>query len=249
MGLLDTNSSPGTLKQDTACLIDKLRAASPRVHCLTNSVAQTFTANVLLALGAEPSMTLAPEEMAIFVDSADATLINLGTLDHDRRLGAIIAAETAKGAGKPFVLDPVFAHRSPSRKSLAEKILRMGPTAIRGNAAELRELTVRDKHTIEAQTGSEDHVRFQHRRISVHNGHPFMAMTTAMGCALGGVMAASLAVEESPFEAIVGALLIFGVTGELAAKEAKGPGSFVPAFIDTLASLRPNDIETYGRLS
>lgn len=247
--MLDTNSSLNDLKQDAAGLIDKLRAASPRVHCLTNSVAQTFTANVLLALGAEPSMTIAPEEMASFVDGADATLINLGTLDRDRRMGAIVAAETAKGAGKPFVLDPVFAHRSPSRKSLAEKILTLEPTVIRGNAEELRELAVLQSHTIEAQTGSDDVVRFRHKTVSVHNGHPYMAMTTAMGCALGGVMAAAMAVEERPFDAVVGALLIFGVTGEIAAKEARGPGSFVPAFIDTLASLRPQDIETYGRLS
>lgn len=247
--MLDTNLSLNTLKLDAAGLVDKLRAGSPRVHCLTNSVAQTFTANVLLALGAEPSMTIAPEEMASFVDGADATLINLGTLDRDRRQGAIVAAETANGAGKPFVLDPVFAHRSPSRKSLAERILALEPTVIRGNAEELRELPASGNHTIEAQTGSEDVVRFQHETVSVHNGHPYMAMTTAMGCALGGVMAAALAVEDRPFDAIVGALLIFGVTGEIAAKEARGPGSFMPAFLDALASLHPQDIETHGRLS
>lgn len=247
--MLDVNSSTDELKQDAAGLIDKLRAASPRVHCLTNSVAQVFTANVLLALGAEPSMTIAPEEMGAFVKGADAALINLGTLDKDRRAGAMVAAETATGLGKPFVLDPVFAHRSPARKSLAENILRLGPTAIRGNAEELRELDVQTDLTIEAQTGSDDVVRSLGKTVSIHNGHPYMAATTAMGCALGGVMAAALATEEHPQKAIVGALLIFGVTGELAAKEARGPGSFVPAFIDRLAALTAHDVETHGRIS
>ena len=36
----------------------------PRVHCITNAVAQNFTANVLLAAGAVPSMTIAPKEIA-----------------------------------------------------------------------------------------------------------------------------------------------------------------------------------------
>ena len=31
-----------------------LRAHSPLVHCMTNDVVQTFTANVLLAVGASP---------------------------------------------------------------------------------------------------------------------------------------------------------------------------------------------------
>lgn len=247
--MLDVNSSTDALKQDAAGLIDKLRVSSPRVHCLTNSVAQVLTANVLLALGAEPSMTIAPQEMGAFVESADATLINLGTLDSDRRASAKIAAETATGLGKPFVLDPVFAHRSATRKTLAEEILKLGPTAIRGNGEELRELSVRRDLTIEVETGSDDLVRAPGKKISVHNGHPYMAQTTAMGCALGAVMAASLAVEEQPVVAIVGALLIFGTTGELAAKETRGPGSFVPAFIDTLASLRRTDIETHGRMS
>ncbi|MEP0522362.1 MAG: hydroxyethylthiazole kinase [Hyphomicrobiales bacterium] len=247
--MLDANSSTDTLKHDAAGLLCKLRTLSPRVHCVTNSVAQVLTANALLALGAEPSMTIAPEEMGAFVEGADAALINLGTLDQNRRASAIIAAETATGLGKPFVLDPVFAHRSPTRKKLAETIVQLCPTAIRGNAEELRELSFKRDLIIEVETGSDDLVRAHGRHITVHNGHAYMAQATAMGCALGAVMAASFAVEEQPEVATVGALLIFGVAGEIAAKEALGPGSFVPVFIDKLASLRRIDIETHGRLS
>ncbi|WP_278864579.1 hydroxyethylthiazole kinase, partial [Klebsiella quasivariicola] len=35
-----------------------LRAHSPLVHCMTNDVVQTFTANVLLAVGASPAMVI-----------------------------------------------------------------------------------------------------------------------------------------------------------------------------------------------
>ena len=51
------------LPQIAAALLERLRARSPRVHCITNAVAQNFTANALLAIGAVPSMTLSPEEI------------------------------------------------------------------------------------------------------------------------------------------------------------------------------------------
>ncbi len=42
-----------------ADMLERLRARRPRVHCITNAVAQNFTANMLLAAGAVPSMTIA----------------------------------------------------------------------------------------------------------------------------------------------------------------------------------------------
>ncbi len=71
--------------QIAAALLERLRARSPRVHCITNAVAQNFTANVLLAAGAVPSMTLSAEEIGAFVAGADALLVNLGTFDRERR--------------------------------------------------------------------------------------------------------------------------------------------------------------------
>ena len=38
----------------TADILARLRVRAPRVHCITNSVAQAFTANALLAVGAIP---------------------------------------------------------------------------------------------------------------------------------------------------------------------------------------------------
>ena len=70
----------------------------PRVHCITNAVAQNFTANVLLAAGCVPSMTLSPEEIGPFVAGAQALLVNLGTFDSERREATEIAVETAARA-------------------------------------------------------------------------------------------------------------------------------------------------------
>ena len=70
-----------------ADILMRLRARGPRVHCITNAVAQTFTANTLLAAGAVPSMTLAADEIGAFVARADALLVNLGTFDDGAACG------------------------------------------------------------------------------------------------------------------------------------------------------------------
>src|SRR3982074_1462178 len=87
----------------SADILARIRARRPRVHCITNAVAQNFTANMLLAARAVPSMPIASDEIAVFVARADALLVNLGTLDPERRGAIEIAIATAgeRGAGGP----------------------------------------------------------------------------------------------------------------------------------------------------
>src|SRR6266852_9467652 len=129
-------SIPADLPDVAAAILARLAARSPRVHCITNAVAQNFTANVLLAVGAVPSMTVAPEEIAEFVARADALLVNLGTLDRERREAAEIAIEVATDEQRPWVLDPVFVDRSRLRAEFAKTLMARSPRAVRLNAAE-----------------------------------------------------------------------------------------------------------------
>ena len=69
----------------TADVLERIREKRPRVHCITNAVAQNFTANMLLAAGAVPSMTIAQKEVRAFAARADALLVNLGTFDAERQ--------------------------------------------------------------------------------------------------------------------------------------------------------------------
>ena len=78
-----------------ADVLERIRARAPRVHCITNVVAQNFSANMLLAAGAIPSMTIAPDEVGEFVARADALLVNLGTFDAERRIAAGIAIDAS----------------------------------------------------------------------------------------------------------------------------------------------------------
>ncbi len=235
----------------TGELLTRLRDKRPRVHCITNSVAQAFTANVLLAIGAVPSMTLSEEEIGPFVASADALLVNLGTFDAERRAAVATAIQIANGQGRPWVLDPVFIERSPPRADYARALLAHRPRAIRLNAPELAALADGADAAAFAQatgatigvTGAQDLVTDGTRSVTITNGHALMARVTAMGCAASAVTAAFLAIEANAFAATAAALTAFGVAGEVAGTQAAGPGSFAPAMLDALHTL---DADTLG---
>ena len=232
-----------------AALLERLRAQAPRVHCITNAVAQNFTANALLAIGAVPSMTLSPEEIGPFVARSDALLVNLGTFDRERREATEIAVKTAARANVPWVLDPVFIDRTPPRAAFARALLASAPKAVRLNAAEFsalsgstpsRETLAAYAHAAKAViglSGATDLVSDGERFAAIANGHALMAKVTAIGCAASALVAACLGVEPDAWRATVAALTIIGVAGELAAAKAAGPGSFAVAILDTLYNL------------
>lgn len=242
-------SLPTDLPRTTTDILARLRVRAPRVHCITNAVAQNFTANVLLAAGAVPSMTISPEEIGQFVAGADALLVNLGTFDHERREAVEIAVAAASQGGKRWVLDPVFIDRAPKRANFARALMRRQPTALRLNQAEFSALSsdagnndalkryAHDTAAVVALSGKTDLVADATRVAAISNGDALMARVTAMGCAGSALVAACLAVEGDAWRACAAALIILGVAGEIAAAQAKGPGSFAVAIIDAVANL------------
>ncbi|MCG6121097.1 MAG: hydroxyethylthiazole kinase [Microvirga sp.] len=242
-------------------LTRRVTERAPRVHAITNFAAQVFTANLLLAAGAVPSLTYAEEEVEAFTTRADALLVNLGTLDRDRRQGIARAIPAAKAAGRPFVLDPVFVDRSPPRLAAARDRLADGPAILRCNAAEFAALAdapaseeavmaqARAWGCVVALTGPVDLVTDGARLARIENGHPLMARVTAMGCAGTALIAACAALTDDPFEAAFAALLRLGVAGEIAGGLAQGPGSFQPAFLDAVYAADEGAIRSLARIS
>jgi hydroxyethylthiazole kinase len=224
-------------------------------------VAQSLTANVLLALGAVPSMTVAAEEIAAFAARADAVLINLGTLDPQRRAAAAIAVSTAIEEARPWVLDPVLVDRSPLRADLARSLAMRGPAVVRLNMAELEALAgapcneeqvaryARELRAVLALTGPTDLVTDGERRVRIENGDQLMSRVTAMGCASSAVVAAFLAVEPDPWLAAFSGLTVFAVAGEAAAARARGPGSFAVELLDALANADRQMLQSRAKVS
>ena len=244
-----------------ADILMRLRARSPRVHCITNSVAQTFTANTLLAAGAVPSMTFAADEIGAFVARADALLVNLGTFDEERREATAAGLDVAAERRIPWVLDPVFIDRSEPRATYARSLVAQNPDALRLNGAEFVALSGSEpddaalaRYALEtlavvALTGTVDRVTDGAQHIAIENGHPLMARVTAMGCAASALTAAFLAVESDAFAAAASALLCFGVAGGLAGERASGPGSFPAALLDALYALDKHTLEEKAHIT
>jgi len=251
--------APRDLPLMAADTLARIRARRPRVHCITNSVAQNFTANMLLAAGAVPSMTTDPAEIREFVASADALLVNLGTLDAVRQAAIKAALEEAQGR-MPWVLDPVFVDRALSRARFALELTARRPNVLRLNDAEFAALAVaqptpdaigrhaREHATVLGLTGDPDIVTDGARTVSIRNGDPLMARVTAMGCAASALVAACLAVEADAWRATAAGLILIGVAGELAAARAHGPGTLAVGILDTLHALDQRAIVQHARV-
>jgi hydroxyethylthiazole kinase len=254
-------ASRDSVAQAASDLLSRLRGRDPRVHCITNTVAQNFTANALLAAGCVPSMTLSLEEIGSFVAGAQSLLVNLGTFDRERREATSIAVETAAQHKLPWVLDPVFVERVPARAAFARDLIESRPTVVRLNHAEFSTLAsdtpsrdaamayARANRVVIALSGATDLVTDGSRIVSIANGHPLMARVTAMGCVASAMIAACLAVEPDAMRATVTASIVIGVAGELAAEKTSGPGSFAVAIIDALYGLDGPTLVTRAKVS
>lgn len=90
-------------------------------------------------------------------------------------------------------------------------------------------------------TGVTDILSDGKRTIRVDNGHEFLGMITGTGCTLGTTVSAMVAAHRTdPLVAAVAGTAMFGVAAEMAAvrTEVRGPGTFVPAFLDELYAIR-----------
>ena len=121
----------------TATLLGTMRAARPLVHNIANYVSMDVAANALLAIGASPAMVHAREEVVEFIGLSAALVVNIGTLSMPWIEAMIIAAEAARGHGKPWVLDPVGAGATTLRNETVKMLLPHWPSIIRGNASEI----------------------------------------------------------------------------------------------------------------
>ena len=117
-------------------MLERLRAGSPRVHCITNAVAQALSANMLLAAGAVPSMTVDAGGGRRFRRRADALLVNLGTMDADRRTAAGIAVDVASERRYSVGARPDLHRPLGTRAAFARALVALHPRAIRLNRPE-----------------------------------------------------------------------------------------------------------------
>ena len=260
--------SPGTT-------LRAIRETRPLVHQITNYVVMNETANATLALGALPVMAHALEEVEEMVALAGALVINIGTLSAPWVESMLAAGKAASARGVPVVLDPVGAGATRLRTDTARRILdEVDVTVLRGNAGEVATLVgveaeVRGVESIgsgagaaelareaglrfgcvAAVTGAVDHVSDGADSLAVANGHELLGAVTGTGCMSSALTGCFLAAKPGePLAAAAEALVAFGLAGEDAAAEARGPGSFHVGLYDALAALDPETLDARGRV-
>ena len=259
-----------------ACLLrERVRERAPLVHCMTNFVAMDTAANAVLAIGASPAMMHAREEVAEFAAIADALTVNIGTLSPDWVGSMEVAIDAATHARRPWVFDPVGVGATRLRQDAAATLLRLKPTVVRGNASEIMVLagltdsgqkgvdSTHDASEAEAParqlakavgcvvvvTGAIDIATDGTRMLRIANGHPLMPRVTALGCALTAITGAFLAVGDDALRSAAVATALFGLAGEIAAQDARGPGSLRVGLMDSLHNLDAAAIRAGLRLS
>lgn len=264
------NITPDTVWADVLAI----REQAPLVHNITNYVVMNTTANALLSIGASPVMAHAEEEVTDMVGIAGALVINIGTLS-EKWIFAMEKAMMQAGSRRvPIVLDPVGVGATAYRTKTAQHLLSTAPVAIiRGNASEIGALTqdivttkgvdsmsgpesavdaarelCRKYGSIVCITGETDIIVSTDQIARIMNGHPMMPRVTGLGCTASALCGAFLAVNASAFAAATHAMMVMGIVGEMAAAQAKGPGSLQLHFLDMLYSLTESDIHTRMKL-
>jgi hydroxyethylthiazole kinase len=253
-----------------------IRERRPLVHQITNYVVMNETANATLALGALPVMAHALQEVEEMATAASALVLNIGTLSDEWVEAMALAGHAANSSGTPVVLDPVGAGATRYRTETALRLLEeLDVAVVRGNAAEIATLAGQEAEIrgvealggaasgpelareaaralgcVTAVTGVIDHVSDGQRGYALANGHELLGTVTGTGCMATAITGCFLAVRaDDPLDAAAEALVAFGVAGEDAAENAKGPGSFHVALYDALYALDPETLDFRTKLA
>nr|WP_300128236.1 hydroxyethylthiazole kinase [uncultured Butyricicoccus sp.] len=236
-----------TYSASTLC--DHLRANTPIIHCITNSVTINDCANAALAVGASPIMADAPEEADAVTAHAQALVLNIGQLCPRKLQAMLCSGQRANQMGIPVVLDPVGVGVSPMRTAGVQQILQTVHISIlRCNRSEAaciygihttgkgidsdQTLSVSDGaaltsalaaryHCTVAMTGAVDLISDSIQTFELHGGHQMLSRVTGMGCVSSVLCAAYAAVSQEDYlTAAIAGLGSIAAAGQLAYQRA-----------------------------
>ncbi|EGQ9491400.1 hydroxyethylthiazole kinase [Vibrio parahaemolyticus] len=197
-----------------------VRQQKPLVVNITNYVVMNNTANALLAIGASPIMAHSKQEMAEMMSFAGALVINIGTLDSVWTPRMSYAVEQAQSKG-------VDALDSSDAALGAAHFL------------------VKEYGASVVISGETDYIVTKEQTVQLNNGHEMMPYVTGMGCTLTALTGAFAAIGD---ETGLAAAAVLGVVGEIAAEQARGPGSLQMHLLDELYQLDEETLATRLKL-
>lgn len=125
------------IKKKIAAAVQQVRATTPLVPSITNTVTINLVANAQLAVGGSAAMVYMPDEGEAMAEIGQAMYLNVGTMStiYAETMPRTVRALAAHG--KPWVLDPVAVGRGSLRMELVRQFRSFPPTIVRGNASEI----------------------------------------------------------------------------------------------------------------
>lgn len=262
------------MKQNSASVLERIRNSRPLILCLSNSVVQPFTANMLLAVDAIPAMLNDASEAEDILDGvAEALLINIGTLSEEQSVVMRRAVIAAQKSQTPWVLDPVAVGLLKFRTEFCKELLTYKPCLIRGNPSEIMILAgeqsitrgpestagsnealdaaiklAKAQHCTVLVTGEVDYITDGNCVYSSSHGRAIMTRVTGVGCAMGALAAACVVSADSPLEGAIACAHILGLAAEFAEKKSTGVGSFACSLLDELDSMDSESLLQSARI-
>ena len=250
-------------------ILGKIKSKRPIIHCITNFITANDCANVLLALGASPTMAHHPEEVVEMTSHCDALVCNMGAVS-DYEAMCNVAAE-ARRLGHPIVIDPVgVAATSFRREKCIDLIEKYRPDCIRGNVSEIEALYNRKSlkvgvdsdfrgqdakalcsnyakqiNSLVITSGVTDYISDGIITSAYEYGSRLMSGITGAGCMATCIVAAFLSCDNSP-ESAAAAMILLGISAEISEKKTMmkcgGTMTFRNELIDTISTIKSEDI-------
>ncbi len=260
---------------DAHKILTEIKTKKPLIHHITNWVTIYDCANITRAFGALPVMAHAIEEVEEMTGIASALVLNIGTLTPEVVDSMIVAGKAANKKGIPVVLDAVGVGATKLRTDSALRIINevhvdvikgnsaevgvlagaeaevrgVEAMSLRGNPVEIAKSLAKKTKSVVAMTGKKDIITDGKKTYLCDNGDAMMGSIVGTGCMAASVIGAFCAVEKDYAKAAASALACFGIAGELAAKKAKGPGTFKEQFYDEAYSLDEKKITSMTKVS
>lgn len=233
------------MKGDFNQIIEDLQNVKPWIHIIPNNTTAGDCVSAALAAGADATVSDEEYGIEMFVDDADALILDFGSLTQRTAKVAAEAVTEAVIAGIPVIMDIDKAHRSAFRIDAALKFLQYDSIHIVcGNFAELEALSkgtdesaydFRDRpddqgealrlvkslaekyHCVFVMTGPVDYISDGKRALMINGGNPLLERISGAGSIATTLVAACAAVAEDKMTGAMLGLIIMGQAAELAA--------------------------------
>lgn len=254
-------------------ILEKIEKKRPLIHCISNIVSVNDCANIVLSIGASPTMAHHVNEVEEITGQADALMVNLGATENFQAIE--LAVGQANKSDIPVIIDPVGVGASGFRRDFLNFILKKYKIyAIRGNMSEMLALAG-DRKTargvddeakdsdleanvevlknlayelslIVTASGPIDIVTDGKKVYRVSYGSKFLSRVTGSGCMSSCVLAGFLSVDKS-LEAVKSAVDYMGICGQVSESLMEGKyamQTYKRTFMDQFGILNLHDLES-----